>query len=282
MPLVTSTEMLKKAQEGAYAVGAFNAENMEMAQAIIEAAEELNAPVIIQTTPSTVRYGSYSIYKSMVEAIANNSTVPVAMHLDHGASYESCMEALEAGYTSIMIDGSKLPLNENIAITKKVVDVCKEKGIPVEGEIGQVGGKEDDTECENAGYTIPSEAVEFEKQTGLTSMAVGVGTAHGFYAETPVLNTELITELKTKISSPMVLHGASGISDEAVKECIKRGICKVNFATELRNAYSDGVKEVLKAEPDTFDPKAYGKVGKEKVKALVKNRMCVCGCDGKA
>ena len=160
--------------------------------------------------------------------------------------------------------------------------MCNEKGIPVEGEIGQVGGKEDDTVCENAGYTIPAEAIEFEKQTGLTSMAVGVGTAHGFYAETPVLNTALISELKGLLSAPMVLHGASGISDEAVRECISRGICKVNFATELRVAYSEGVKEVLGASPDTFDPKAYGKVGKEKVKELVKNRMMVCGCNDKA
>lgn len=282
MPLVTSKEMLQKAQEGGYAVGAFNAENMEMVQAIVEAAAELNAPVIIQTTPSTVRYIGLKTARAMVEAEASKVSVPVAMHLDHGSSYELAMEALEAGYTSIMIDGSKLPLDENIAITKKVVDVCKEKGIPVEGELGQVGGKEDDTECENAGYTIPSEAVEFEKQTDLTIMAVGVGTAHGFYAEEPVLNKDLITELKGLVSAPMVLHGASGISDEDVKECIARGICKVNFATELRVAFTDGIKEVLADKPETFDPKSLGKVGKENVKALVKNRMIVCGCDGKA
>ena len=282
MPLVTSKEMLKKAQEGGYAIGAFNAENMEMIQAIVEAAEELNAPVMIQTTPSTVRYGTLPVYKAMVEAVANQSPVPVAIHLDHGSDFELCKAALDAGYTSIMIDGSKLPLEENIAVTKQVAELCKAKSVPVEGEIGQVGGKEDDTECENAGYTIPAEAVEFEKQTGLTSMAVGVGTAHGFYAETPVLNTELISELKTLLSSPMVLHGASGISDEAVRDCIKRGICKVNFATELRVAYSDGVKEVLASSPDTFDPKAYGKLAKEKVKELVKNRILVCGCDNKA
>ncbi|MFI3207046.1 MAG: class II fructose-bisphosphate aldolase [Clostridia bacterium] len=282
MPLVTSKEMLTKAQEGGYAIGAFNAENMEMVKAIIEAAAEINAPVIIQTTPSTVRYISLATAKAMVEAEANKVSIPVAIHLDHGSSYELAMEALEAGYTSIMIDGSKLPLDENIAITKKVVDVCKEKEIPVEGELGQVGGKEDDTECENAGYTIPSEAVEFEKETNLSIMAVGVGTAHGFYAETPVLNKELITELKGLVSAPMVLHGASGISDEDVKDCIARGICKVNFATELRVAYSDGVKETLAAKPETFDPKTYGKAGMEKVKELVKNRIIVCGCNEKA
>lgn len=156
------------------------------------------------------------------------------MHLDHGSSYELAAQALRAGYTSIMIDGSKLPLEENIALTKKVVEMCAPAGIPVEGEIGQVGGKEDDTVCENAGYTIPEEAVRFESETGLSSMAVGVGTAHGFYAKEPVLNKDLISELKSKLTVPMVLHGASGISDDEVQDCIRRGICKVNFATELR------------------------------------------------
>ncbi len=282
MPFVTSTNMLKKAYEEGYAIGAFNAENMEMAQAIVAAAEKLNAPVIIQTTPSTVKYSSLETYASMIRAIANNAKVPVALHLDHGSSVELCKNALNAGYTSIMIDGSKLPLNENIAITKEVVDFCSEKGVPVEGEIGQVGGKEDDLEVENAGYTIPNEAVEFETNTGLTIMAVGVGTAHGFYAEEPVLNKELITKLKGMLKTPMVLHGASGISDEDIKDCIKRGICKVNFATELRVAYTEGVKKVLSENPDVFDPKAYGAEGRNYVKELVENRITVCGCNGKA
>ncbi len=282
MPLVTSKQMLEDAKKCGYAVGAFNVENMEMAEAIISAAQELCAPVILQTTPSTVKYASLELYIANVKALAEKTDVPVAMHLDHGSSFALCAQALRAGYTSIMIDGSKLPLDENIAVTKSVVDMCSAAGVPVEGEIGQVGGKEDDTVCENAGYTIPSEAVRFEKETGLSSMAVGVGTAHGFYAKTPVLNKELITELKSKLNVPMVLHGASGISDDEVRDCIRRGICKVNFATELRVAYSQGVKEVLAENPDTFDPKAYGKAGIEKVKALVKNRMIVCGCDGKA
>ena len=282
MPLVTSEQILLNAQKGGYAIGAFNIENMEMAQAVIEAAEELHAPVILQTTPSTVKYASMDLYCANVAALAKKASVSVVMHLDHGSSFDLAAQALRAGYTSIMIDGSKLPLEENIALTKKVVEMCAPDGIPVEGEIGQVGGKEDDTECENAGYTIPSEAVRFEKETGLSSMAVGVGTAHGFYATTPVLNKALISELKTKLTVPMVLHGASGISDEEVRDCIRRGICKVNFATELRVAYSDGVKEVLAENPDTFDPKAYGKIGRAHVKDLVKNRMRVCGCDGKA
>lgn len=282
MPLVTSSQILLNAQKGAYAVAAFNVENMEMAQAIIEAAQELRAPVILQTTPSTVKYAGVAMYAAMVKALADRADVPVVLHLDHGSSFDLCVQSLRAGYTSIMIDGSKLPLEENIALTNKVAAMCAAADVPVEGEIGQVGGKEDDTECDNAGYTIPEEAVRFEKETGLTSMAVGVGTAHGVYAKTPVLNTELISELKGLLTVPMVLHGASGLSDEAIQECIRRGICKVNFATELRIAYSDGVKAVLTENPETFDPKAYGKAGRERVKTLVKNRIQVCGCGGKA
>ena len=282
MPLVKTDEMLRKAQGRKYAVGAFNVENMEMTQAVIQSAEELNAPVILQTTPSTVRYAELTLYSAMTIALANKAKIPVALHLDHGNSFELCVQALQAGYTSIMIDGSKLPLEQNIALTRKVVEMCEAAGVPVEGEIGRVGGKEDDLACEDAGYTIPSEAVRFEKETGLSSMAVGVGTAHGVYKTTPVLNTGLIGELKGLLTVPMVLHGASGLSDEAIQECVLRGMCKVNFATELRIAYSRGVKATLKENPDVFDPKAYGRVARERVKELVKSRMRVCGCDGKA
>lgn len=281
MPLTTTVSMLRKAQEQGFAVGAFNVENMEMAQAIISAAEELRAPVILQTTPSTVRYAGTGMYAAMVAALAQEATVPVAMHLDHGDSFALCAQALRSGYTSVMIDGSKLPLEENIALTYKVSEMCAAVDVPVEGEIGRVGGKEDDLESDG-GYTIPEEAVRFEKESGLFSMAVGVGTAHGFYKEKPQLNKELITTLRGMLQAPMVLHGASGLSDEDVKDCIRRGICKVNFATELRAAYTEGVKAVLAENPKTFDPKAYGKEARQRVKALVMERMLVCGCDGKA
>jgi len=279
--LVTSSEMLNKAREGGYAVGAFNVENMEMVQSAIEAAEELNAPILLQTTPSTVKYAGLDLYYSMVATQAAKAKVPVALHLDHGSSFALCAQALRAGYTSIMIDGSKLPLEENIALTRKVVEMCEPAGIPVEGEIGRVGGKEDDTECEEAGYTIPEEAVRFERETGLSSMAVGVGTAHGVYKTKPVLNTYLIQQLRGMLTVPMVLHGASGLSDEAIRECIHNGICKVNFATELRIAYTKGVREVL-TDSSVFDPKAFGRVGRERVREAVKYRILTCGCDGKA
>jgi tagatose 1,6-diphosphate aldolase GatY/KbaY len=282
MPLTTTDVMLKKAQSGNYAVGAFNAENMEMVQAIIAAAEELDAPVIIQTTPGTVKYASLELYLANVSAAAKMAKVPVAMHLDHGDTFGLAMKALRTGYTSIMIDGSKEVLEKNIALTKSVVDACKPSNIPVEGELGKVGGKEDDMESSGTGYTDPEEAVEFVKQTGVSSLAVGCGTAHGVYATTPVLNTKLISVLRTKIDVPMVLHGASGLSNEAVQECIRCGMCKVNFATELRIAYTEAVQDYLAKSPKAIDPKKYGAVAREAVKQLVIGRIRILGSEGKA
>ena len=280
--LVTKKEMLLKAQEGNYAVGAFNVENMEMVMAVIAAAEELNAPVIMQTTPSTVKYAGLDYYLANVATAAKNAKVPVAMHLDHGSSFSLAMQALRQGYTSIMIDGSHSVFEENIAITKSVVDACKPSNIPVEAELGKVGGKEDDLDGGDGGYTDPKEALEFVQKTGVNSLAVAIGTAHGVYKGEPKLDLDRLVEIRKIVDVPLVLHGASGLSEEAVKESIKRGICKVNFATELRIAYTDGVKELLEEKPETIDPKKYGLVGIEKVKELVKNRMMMCGCQNQA
>lgn len=282
MPLVTSEQMLLNAQKGHYAVGAFNVENMEMVKAVIAAAEELHAPVILQTTPSTVKYGTLETYYGMVAAEAKKASVPVCLHLDHGSSFAIACQAMQAGYTSVMIDGSHEDFEGNIAVTKAVADVAKALGIPVEAELGKVGGKEDDLEAEADTNTDPAEAKELVERTGVTSLAIAIGTAHGFYAGTPVLDKERVSQIREVISVPLVLHGASGLSDEDVKECVERGMCKVNFATELRVAYTDAVKELLKEEPDTFDPKKLGNVGMNAVKELVMNRMKVCGCDGKA
>ena len=280
--LVTTKEMLLKAQKGNYAVGAFNVENMEMVMAVIAAAEELNAPVIMQTTPSTVKYAGLDYYLANVATAAKNAKVPVAMHLDHGSSFSLAMQALRQGYTSIMIDGSHSVFEENIAITKSVVDACKPSNIPVEAELGKVGGKEDDLDGGDGGYTDPKEALEFVQKTGVNSLAVAIGTAHGVYKGEPKLDLDRLVEISKVVDVPLVLHGASGLSEEAVKESIKRGICKVNFATELRIAYTDGVKELLEEKPETIDPKKYGLVGIEKVKELVKNRMMMCGCQNQA
>lgn len=282
MPLVTSGKMLTDAQKGGYAVGAFNAENMEMVKAIIKAAEELKAPVMIQTTPSTVKYGTLETYAAIVSAEAKKASVPVCLHLDHDNSFELAVQAIKAGYTSVMIDGSHEDFEGNIAVSKKVADVAKAVNIPVEAELGKVGGKEDDLEAEADTNTDPQQAKEFVERTGVDSLAVAIGTAHGFYVGTPVLDKERLTEIRQVVDIPLVLHGASGLSDEDVRDCVKRGICKVNFATELRAAYTAAGKKLLEEKPETIDPKALGKVGMAAVTELVKGRMKVCGCDGKA
>ena len=265
MPLVTTKKMLQDAQDGHYAVGAFNVENMEMVMAVIEAAEELKSPVIMQTTPSTVNYAGLDYYLANVRAAAERAKVPVALHLDHGSSYGLAMQALRTGYTSIMIDGSHEGYEENIAVTKAVADACAPSGIPVEAELGKVGGKEDDLDGgEGDGYTDPQQAKEFVERTGATSLAVAIGTAHGLYKGEPKLDQERLSEIRAVVKVPLVLHGASGVPDEAVRESIRRGICKVNYATELRIAFSVGVKEVLNEKPDTIDPKKYGAAGKER------------------
>ena len=283
MPLVTTNEMLKKAQEGHYAVGAFNVENMEMVMAVLKAAEEMNSPVIMQTTPSTVKYAGLDYYLAMVRAAAERTTVPVAMHLDHGNSFDLAMQALRTGYTSIMIDGSHESFEDNIALTRRVTDACAPSGISVEAELGKVGGKEDDLVADHdSPYTDPQQAKEFAGRTTVTSLGAAIGTAHGFYKGTPKLDFERLSAIREVVSIPLVLHGASGVPDDAVRESIKRGICKVNFATELRVAFSNGVKKYLAENPDAFDPKKYSAVGMEYVTELVKEKISVCGSEGQA
>lgn len=280
--LVTAKQLMLDAQKGGYAIGAFNVENMEMVQAVVSAAEELKSPVIIQTTPSTLKYASPEIFYANVAAAAKAASVPVVMHLDHGSSFQLAMQAFRAGYTSIMIDGSHSSYEDNIAVTKAVVDACHPAGVPVEAELGKVGGKEDDLDGGDGGYTVPSEAADFVEKTGVDSLAVAIGTAHGVYKGTPKLDVDRLSEIRKVVSIPLVLHGTSGVPDEAVRECIRRGICKVNYATDLRIAFSAGLKEYLAKDPDAFDPKKYNALGREKVKEYVMSKILVCGSNGRA
>mgnify|MGYP000264667299 CR=1 FL=1 len=282
--LVSAKEMLDKAKAGHYAVGQFNINNLEWTKSILLTAQEMNSPVILGVSEGAGKYMTgfktvAAMVKAMIEEL--NITVPVALHLDHGSSFDLAMKALKAGYTSVMIDGSKLDYEGNIEVSKKVADVAASMGIPCEAELGKVGGKEDDLVAVADTNTDPQEAKEFAERTGVTSLAVAIGTAHGFYVGTPVLDKERLSEIRKVVDIPLVLHGASGLSDEDVMDCVKRGICKVNFATELRAAYSKAVRETLEDEK-VFDPKAYGKAGIAAVKELVMARMKVCGCDGKA
>lgn len=280
--LVTAKQLMLDAQKGGYAIGAFNVENMEMVQAVVSAAEELKSPVIIQTTPSTLKYASPEMFYANVAAAAKAASVPVVMHLDHGSSFQLAMQAFRAGYTSIMIDGSHSSYEDNIAVTKAVVDACHPAGVPVEAELGKVGGKEDDLDGGDGGYTVPAEAADFVEKTGVDSLAVAIGTAHGVYKGTPKLDVDRLSEIRKVVSIPLVLHGTSGVPDEAVRECIRRGICKVNYATDLRIAFSAGLKEYLAKDPDAFDPKKYNALGREKVKEYVMSKILVCGSNGRA
>ena len=280
--LTDTKKMLGKARDGGYAVGAFNAENAEMVFAIVAAAEKCKAPVILQMTPSTLRYLPPACFAGIAAAAAQNATVPVALHLDHGDSLDLVKECLDAGYTSVMFDGSRLPFDENAALTAEAVRLARDYGASCEGELGTVGGKEDLLEAQAGAYTDPDQAAAFVRTSGVDSLAVAVGTAHGVYRTVPKLDLARIPLIQAKADLPLVLHGASGLQDAVVREAVAKGMAKVNFATELRIAYTDGVKEFLAANPDAFDPKKYGKVAMEKVKEIVKLRMTMCGCVGKA
>lgn len=283
MPLVTTKQMLLDAQKGNYAVGAFNVENMEMVMAVMEAAEELKSPVIMQTTPSTVKYAGLDFFLANVKAAAERASVPVAMHLDHGNSFELAMQAYRTGYTSIMIDGSHESFEGNIAVSKAVADACGASGIPVEAELGKVGGKEDDLDGgDDNPYTDPDQAAEFVKRTGVTSLAVAIGTAHGVYKGEPKLDLDRLSEIRKVVDIPLVLHGTSGVPDQTVTECVNRGICKVNYATDLRIAFTKGVKKIFAENPDVIDPKKYNAAGKECVKEYVKSKMKVVKSVNKA
>lgn len=273
--LVTTKELFKICQEKHCAIGAFNVENMEMVQAVISAAEEMRAPVIMQTTPSTLKYATPEYFQANAAVAAKNADVPVVMHLDHGNSVDLAKQCIEAGYSSVMIDGSKESFEDNISMTKQVVAFAGD--ISVEAELGKVGGKEDDLVVEdNNPYTDPMEAKEFVERTGCDSLAVGIGTAHGVYKGEPNVRIDILKDIRAQADIPLVMHGTSGVPDEVVSEAIKHGICKVNYATDLRIAFTKAVREVLKDE-SVIDPKKYGILAREYVKQYVMDKIKVCG-----
>lgn len=279
MSFVSSKDMLQKAQKNKYAVGAFNAENMEMVQAIIAAAEELCSPVIIQTTPSTLKYASPYVFAGMVSRMAEYSYAPIALHLDHGNSYELARECVEQGYTSIMIDGSLLSFEDNIVLTRKVVEMAGD--VPVEAELGTVGGKED-SHSANINYTDPYQAEEFVRRTGITSFAPAIGTAHGVYKAEPHLDLKRLGDIASRVNIPLVLHGTSGVPENTVRDCIMLGICKVNYATDLRVAFTDSIKKTTMEYDNIIDPKKVLAPARNAVKERVRALIHLCGSEGKA
>lgn len=277
----SSIEMIKKAQQGHYAVPAFNAENLEMVQAIITAAEQMNSPVIIQTTMPTVKYLDPEAAYAMVYTFAKKSKVPVALHLDHCTDFDAVMVAVKAGYSSVMFDGSKLPFEENVRLTKQVVETAHPMGITVEAELGAIGGKEDNVESKESIYTDVNEAKEFVEKTGVDILAIAIGTAHGFYKGEPKLDFDRIAEIGKTVDAPLVLHGGSGVPEAAVKKAISLGMSKVNFATELRAAATKGAREVLKDE-SVIDPKKFMGAAREEVIKLCIEKIKMCGSENKA
>ena len=279
MPFVSTREMLKKAQQGKYAVGAFNAENMEMVQAIVAAAEAEHAPVIIQTTPGTLKSADAMIFAGQASRLAAAAKVPVALHLDHGNSFELAEYCVRQGYTSVMIDGSLLPFEDNVALSRRVVEMAGDT--PVEAELGTVGGKEDSHEA-SMSYTDPAQAEEFVRRTGVYSFAPAIGTAHGVYKSTPKIDLERLSEIAARVDAPLVLHGTSGVPDETVRACIERGICKVNYATDLRITFTNAVKAYIAENPNAFDPKKYLGAARAAVTERVRELIRVCGSNEKA
>lgn len=284
MPLVPVTELLKKAEEGRYAIGAFNVNNMEIVQAIVAAAEAEKAPVIMQASQGAIKYAGIEYIYALANLAASKAAVPVALHLDHGTSFEQCMKCIRFGFTSVMIDGSKLPLQENIALTKKVIEVARATGVSVEAELGKIGGTEDDIHVDerDAFFTDPEEALTFVQQTGVDSLAIAIGTAHGQYKGVPKLDFARLEKIVGLVKIPIVLHGSSGVPDEAIQEAIGLGVRKVNIDTNIREAFTNACRQVVESNPKEIDPRKVLSPAREAATEVIRQKIRVFGSAGRA
>lgn len=301
MALVTTTEMFKKAYEGGYAIGAFNVNNMEIIQGITEAAGEMKSPVILQVSAGARKYANHAYLIKLVEAALEVNDIPMALHLDHGADFEVCKSCIDGGFSSVMIDGSHHNFADNMELTKKVVDYAHERGVVVEGELGQLAGVEDDVNvaAEDASYTNPDQVEEFVAKTGVDSLAIAIGTSHGAFkfkpGQKPQLRFDILEEIERRLPQfPIVLHGASSVSQEYVKiikenggkledaigipedmlrQAAKSSVCKINIDSDLRLAFTAGVRQALVADPTAFDPRTYLKVARSNIKELVSHKI---------
>lgn len=281
--LVTGKEILDKAHKENYAVGAFNINNMEILQAVMDAAEETQSPVIIQTSEGAIKYAGIDYLATMVHLAAKKASVPVALHLDHGTTYETLISCIRNGWTSIMFDGSHFPLAENIEQTKEIVKICHACGVSVEAELGRLGGIEDNISVDEreARLTSPKEAVEFVEGTGVDYLAIAIGTAHGKYKGEPKLDFERLQTIKGLIDIPIVLHGASGVPEESIIKATKLGVNKINIDTDIRVAFTEGVKSVVTTS-DVYDPRKICGPAKKNMTEVVKQKMIMFGSAGKA
>lgn len=311
MALITTKEMFEKAYAGGYAIGAFNVNNMEIIQGITEAAKEVDSPIILQVSAGARKYARHNYLVKLVEAALLETDLPIALHLDHGEDFEICKACIDGGFTSVMIDGSHLSFEDNIALTKKVVDYAHDRGVVVEGELGRLAGIEDDinVSAEDATYTKPEEVEEFVSRTGVDSLAIAIGTSHGAFkfkpGQKPELRFDILEEIEKRLPNfPIVLHGASSVSQEYVEIIQKNGgklddaigipeemlrkaagmaVCKINIDSDLRLAFTAGVREHMANNPSHFDPRTYLNQGRENIKALVKHKIVnVLGSNGAA
>ena len=321
MPLVTTTEMFKKAYNGGYAIGAFNVNNMEIVQGITEAAKEVSAPLILQVSKGARAYANHTYLVKLVEAAIIETSLPICLHLDHGDSFETCKSCIDGGFTSVMIDASSKPFAENIEITKKVVEYAHDHGVVVEAELGSLAGVEDEVQvsAEDPSYTRPEEVEEFVNKTGCDSLAIAIGTSHGAYKFTaaqctrnekgelvpPPLRFDILDEVVKRLPGfPIVLHGSSsvpqefvkmvnanggkmpdavGIPEEQLRQAARSAVCKINIDSDLRLAMTGTIRQFFCEHPDKFDPREYLKPARAAIKELVKHKLIdVLGCDGKA
>ncbi len=283
MFVISTKAMLQKAQRGGYAVPAFNIHNLETLQVVVETAAELRSPLIVAGTPGTFSYAGQDNIVAIAGALAHQYNQPLAIHLDHHEKTADIEAKVNAGIRSVMIDGSHLPFDENVALVKQVVDYCHRYDVSVEAELGRLGGQEDDlvVEGKDALYTHPQQALEFVERTGIDSLAVAIGTAHGLYSAEPKLDFERLAEIRAAVTVPLVLHGASGLPTHDIRRAIALGVCKVNVATELKMAFSDALKAYFLANPDASDPRHYMVPAKAAMKEVVKKVIADCGCEGK-
>ncbi|HCY7137484.1 TPA: fructose-bisphosphate aldolase [Staphylococcus aureus] len=285
MPLVSMKEMLIDAKENGYAVGQYNINNLEFTQAILEASQEENAPVILGVSEGAARYmsGFYTIVK-MVEGLMHdlNITIPVAIHLDHGSSFEKCKEAIDAGFTSVMIDASHSPFEENVATTKKVVEYAHEKGVSVEAELGTVGGQEDDVVADGIIYAYPKECQELVEKTGIDALAPALGSVHGPYKGEPKLGFKEMEEIGLSTGLPLVLHGGTGIPTKDIQKAIPFGTAKINVNTENQIASAKAVRDVLNNDKEVYDPRKYLGPAREAIKETVKGKIKEFGTSNRA
>ena len=311
MPLVTTTKMFKDAYEGGYAVGAFNVNNMEIIQGIVAAGKKLNAPLILQVSKGARAYANHLYLVKLVEAAVEESGLPIALHLDHGPDFETCKACIDGGFTSVMIDGSSLPYEENVSLPKKVVDYAHAHGVVVEGELGQLAGVEDEVNvnAEDASYTNPDQVEDFVKRTGVDSLAIAIGTSHGAYkfkpGQKPQLRFDILEEVSKRLPGfPIVLHGASSVIPEFVEEINKYGgnmpdaigipedmlrqaatmaVCKINIDSDLRLAMTAAIRKHFVEHPSDFDPRQYLKPARSAIEGMVEHKInTVLGCAGKA